>query len=84
MNKRNTLVGPQLQRHATGLQPDWKRALSFLAAIVLGAAVATQVLANSYHYYPSLGLNLFHFYPPWFPKRGDRSRRVISPKDLGN
>ena len=26
----------------------------------LGAAVATRVLANSFHYHPSLGLHLFH------------------------
>ena len=25
MNKRNTLVGPQLQRGKTGFNPDWKR-----------------------------------------------------------
>jgi type IV secretion system protein VirD4 len=66
MNKRNTLVGPQLQRgFRTAFQPDWKRASGFLAAILLGAIVATQVLANSFHYHPSLGLNLFHVYPPW-------------------
>jgi hypothetical protein len=47
MNKRKTLVGPQLQRGRTGFNPDWKRLIAFLAAIVLGSIVATQVLANS-------------------------------------
>ncbi len=65
MSKRNTLVGPQPQRRRPGLQPDWKRALRFLVAIILGSAVATQFLANTYHYHPSLGFNLFHLYPPW-------------------
>ena len=32
---------------------------------MLGAIVATQVLANSYRYHPALGFNLFHIYPPW-------------------
>jgi hypothetical protein len=32
MNKRNTLVGPQLQRRsADAFRPDWKRASGFLA-----------------------------------------------------
>ena len=66
MTKRNTLVGPQLQRgQGAVLQADWKRVFAFLAAIVLGAVAATQVLANSFHYHPSLGLSLFHLYPPW-------------------
>jgi len=65
MNKRNTLVGPQLQRGRTGLTPDWKRLAGFLAVIVLGSIVATQVLANSYRFQPALGFNLFHVYPPW-------------------
>jgi type IV secretion system protein VirD4 len=63
--KRNTLVGPQLHRGRAEFNPDWKRLMCFLVAIVLGAAVATQVLANSYRYHPSLGLNLFRVYPPW-------------------
>ena len=42
MNKRNTLVGPQLQRGRTGFNPDWKRLIAFLAMIVLGSIVATQ------------------------------------------
>ena len=65
MNKRNTLVGPQLQRGRTGFTPDWKRLIAFLAVIVLGAIVATQVLANSFGFHRSLGFNLFHVYPPW-------------------
>jgi type IV secretion system protein VirD4 len=65
MNKRNTLVGPQLQRGRTGLNPDWKRLAGFLAVILLGSIVATQVLANSYRFQPALGFNLFHVYPPW-------------------
>ncbi len=64
-NKRNTLVGPQLHRRRAGIQPDWKRARGFLVAIILGSAVATQFLANTYRYQPSLGFNLFHLYPPW-------------------
>ena len=55
MNKRNTLVGPQLQRgQGAVLRADWKRAFAFLAAIILGAVVATQVLANSFHYHPPM------------------------------
>jgi type IV secretion system protein VirD4 len=65
MNKRNTLVGPQLQRGRAGFTPDWKRLIAFVAVIVLGSIVATQVLANSYRFHPALGLNLFHVYPPW-------------------
>ena len=65
MNKRNTLVGPQLQRGRTGFTADWKRLIAFLAVIVLGAIVATQVLANSFGFHRSLGFNLFHVYPPW-------------------
>jgi type IV secretion system protein VirD4 len=65
MSKRNTLVGPQLQRGRTGLTPDWKRLIAFVAVIVLGSIVATQVLANSYRFHPALGFNLFHIYPPW-------------------
>jgi hypothetical protein len=65
MNKRNTLVGPQLQRGRTGFAPDWKRLIAFLVVIVLGSIVATQVLANSYGFHPALGFNLFHVYPPW-------------------
>jgi type IV secretion system protein VirD4 len=65
MNKRNTLVGPQLQRGRTALQPDWKRLIGFLAMILLGSIVATQMLATSYRFHPALGWNLFHVYPPW-------------------
>ncbi len=64
-NKRNTLVGPQLQRQRTGFNPDWKRLIAFLAVIVLGSVVATQVLASTYRFHPALGFNLFHIYPPW-------------------
>ena len=65
MNKRNTLVGPQLQRGRTGFTPGWKRLVAFLAVIVLGAIVATQVLANSFGFHRSRGFNLFYVYPPW-------------------
>jgi type IV secretion system protein VirD4 len=65
MNKRNTLVGPQLQRGRAGFNPDWKRLIAFVAVIVFGSIVATQVLANSYRFHPALGFNVFHFYPPW-------------------
>ena len=65
MSKRNTLVGPQLQRGRTDFNPDWKRLIAFVAVIVLGSIVATQVLANSYRFHPALGFNLFHIYPPW-------------------
>ena len=50
MNKRNTLVGPQLQRGGPGFNPDWKRLITFVAVIVLGSIVATQVLANTYRF----------------------------------
>ena len=65
MNNRNTLVGPQLQRGRAGFNPDWKRLIAFVAVIVLGSIVATQILANSYRFHPALGFNLFHIYPPW-------------------
>src|SRR5260370_12627247 len=65
MTKRNTLVGPQLQRGRVGFNPDWKRLIAFVAVIVLGSIVATQVLANSYRFHPALGFNVFHVYPPW-------------------
>lgn len=65
MNKRNTLVGPQLQRSLSFPPPDWKRMMSFAGAVFVGSIVATQVLANSYQFHPSLGFNLFHVYPPW-------------------
>ena len=65
MSKRNTLVGPQLQRGRTGFNPDWKRLIAFLVVIVLGSIVATLVLANSYGFHPALRFNLFHVYPPW-------------------
>jgi type IV secretion system protein VirD4 len=65
MNKRNTLVGPQLQRGRNGFTPDWKRFIAFVVVIVLGAAVATQMLAKSFRFHPALGLNFFHIYPPW-------------------
>jgi type IV secretion system protein VirD4 len=63
--KRNTLVGPQLQRGQTGFHPDWKRLIAFLAMIVLGSIAATQMVANRYQFQPALGGNLFHVYPPW-------------------
>ena len=65
MNKRNTLVGPQLQRGRAGFTPDWKRLMAFVAVIMLGSIVATQILANSYQFHPALGFNVFHVYPPW-------------------
>ena len=65
MNKRNTFVGPQLQRGGTGFNPDWEKSIGFLAVIVLGSIVASQVLANSYRFHPALGFNLFHIYLPW-------------------
>ena len=63
--KRNTLVGPQLQTDRSGSNLDLKRALWLLLPVVLGATIATQVLANTLRYHPSLGANLYHFYPPW-------------------
>jgi hypothetical protein len=65
MTKRNTFVGPQLQRGRTGFNPDWKRLIAFVAVIVLGSIVATQILANSYRFHPALGFKVFHVYPPW-------------------
>lgn len=65
MKKRNTLVGPQLQRSRSGFNPDWKRLIAFLAVTVLGSIVAAQMLANSYSFQPALGFDLFHVYPPW-------------------
>ena len=64
--KRNTLVGPQLQRGSVDVHPDWKRLISFAAVVVLGSGVATQMLANSYRFQSALGFNLFHVYPAWF------------------
>jgi type IV secretion system protein VirD4 len=63
--KRNTLVGPQLQHGSLGFNPDWKRLISFGVVTIIGSWVATQMLANSYHFDPALGFNLFHVYPPW-------------------
>ena len=51
MSKRNTLVGPQLQRGRTGFNPDCKRLIALLVVIVLGSIVATKVLANSYGFH---------------------------------
>ena len=64
--KRNTLVGPQLhQGGAKRFQVSAARALWLLVPIVIGASAATQTLAARLNYHPSLGPNLFHFYPPW-------------------
>jgi hypothetical protein len=63
--KRNTLVGPQLQHGRSAFNPDWKRLVGFLAMLLLGSIVATQILATTYQYNPFLGFNLFHVYPPW-------------------
>ena len=64
--KRNTLVGPQLhQGGAERFQVSAARALWLLVPIVIGASAATQTLAARLNYHPSLGPNLFHFYPPW-------------------
>src|SRR4029077_12515682 len=63
--KRNTLVGPQLhQGGANRFQVSAARALWLLLPIVIGAGAATQTLAHLLNYHPSLGPNLFHFYPP--------------------
>jgi type IV secretion system protein VirD4 len=37
----------------------------FPVSSLLGAIVATQVLASSYRFHPALRFNLFHVYPPW-------------------
>src|SRR5258708_3616685 len=63
--KRNTLVGPQLQRGNVGFNPEWRRLIAFAVVAVIGSGVATQKLANSYHYHPFLGFYLFPVYPPW-------------------
>jgi type IV secretion system protein VirD4 len=63
--KRNTKVGPQLQQGSVGFNPDWKRLIAFGAVAVIGSWAATEVLANSYHFHPALGFNLFHVYAPW-------------------
>jgi type IV secretion system protein VirD4 len=66
--KRNTLVGPQLQQGQGGakrFQVSPARALWVLFPILFGAVAATQALAHFLNYHPSLGPNLFHFYPPW-------------------
>jgi type IV secretion system protein VirD4 len=63
--KRNTLVGPQLQRPQLTFNPDWKRCLGFAAVAVLGATVATQMVAGSLGFSSALGFNVGHVYPPW-------------------
>jgi type IV secretion system protein VirD4 len=63
--KRNTLVGPQLHRPPLSFNPDWKRLVAFAAVAVFGAALATQMVANSFRFAPALGFNLGHIYPPW-------------------
>jgi type IV secretion system protein VirD4 len=65
MNKRNTLVGPQLQQGSVGFNPEWKRLIAFGAVAGIGAWVATEMLANSFRFQPALGWNLFHVYTPW-------------------
>jgi type IV secretion system protein VirD4 len=65
MSKRNTLVGPQLQKPTLTFNPDWKRFVAFLAVAVFGACVATQIVANRFGFSPLLGFNLWHVYPPW-------------------
>ena len=70
MHKRNTLIGPQLQRgNSTGPNPYGKGLAGFLAVIVLGwafgSSVATEVVANGFGFQPALGFNLFHLYAPW-------------------
>jgi type IV secretion system protein VirD4 len=64
-SKRNTLVGPQLQKPTLTFNPDWKRLVAFGAMAVFGAVVATQIVANSFRFSPSLGFNIGHVYPPW-------------------
>ena len=64
-SKRNTLVGPQLQRAPIAFNPDWKRLVAFAAVAVFGAGLATQMVANSFRFAPSLGFNFSHVYPPW-------------------
>jgi hypothetical protein len=44
MSKRNTLVGPQLQRGRTGFNPDWKRLIAFLMVIVWGRSLQPRFL----------------------------------------
>ena len=63
--KRNTSIGPQLQRPQLAFNPDWKRFVTFAAVAVFGAGVATQMVANSFRFSPALGFNLGHVYPPW-------------------
>jgi hypothetical protein len=65
MNKRNTLVGPQLQKPSLSFHPDWKRFAAFGVVLVIGAVTATQLVANSLRFSHSLGWNVFGFYPPW-------------------
>jgi type IV secretion system protein VirD4 len=64
-SKRNTRIGPQLQRPQIAFNPDWRRMVTFSAVAVFGAGVATQMVANSFHFSPALGFNLGHVYPPW-------------------
>jgi type IV secretion system protein VirD4 len=63
--KRNTLVGPQLQRPQFTFNPDWRRFIGFAAVFVFGAGVATQMVAHSLGLSPALGFNVGHVYPPW-------------------
>jgi type IV secretion system protein VirD4 len=63
--KRNILVGPQLQKQQFAFNPDWRRFAAFAAVAVLGAGVATQLVANSLGFSEALGFNIGHVYVPW-------------------
>ena len=81
MSKRNTLVGPQLQRGRMDFHPDWKRLIAFVAVIVLGSIVATQVLANSYRFILLWSLTCSTSIRPGLILCGrtNGSRRIIIP-----
>jgi type IV secretion system protein VirD4 len=63
MKKRNTLVGPQLQLPATGI--NWHRGRFLLLPIAIGMVAATQFAAHSLDYDRALGPNFYRLYPPW-------------------
>jgi type IV secretion system protein VirD4 len=46
MNKRNTLVGPQLHRPSLSFHPDWKRLIAFAFVGLVGAITSTQMVAK--------------------------------------